>query len=161
MSDGGRGGGFREQYNRMLRWYARFKRIAEGREHKDDVEYYEGDMRAFFENCLHLRDWILNDERSGNARKAVKDFVNIMQCMQLCADIANSYKHLKLTRKPRSKHYPTSGPRTFDPKLGGASPSIRIRYTVATASGPRDAFQLATECVEAWKAFLWHHGLRT
>ncbi len=158
MRDGGRGGGFREQYDRMLRWYARFKRVTEGKGLKDDVEYHKDDMRAFFENCFHLRDWILNDERSGNARNAVKAFVNVMQCMQVCAEIANSRKHLKLTRTRRKQH-PAPGSRGFDLKRGGTTPTIRVSYTIATASGPRDAFQLATECVEAWKAFFRHHGL--
>ena len=159
MNDG-RGGGFREQYDRMLRWYARFKRVTDGEEPRDDTECHKDDIRAFFDNCFDLRDWILNDERSGNARKAVKDFVNVMQCMQLCAEIANSRKHLKFTRN-RSKQHPALGSRKLDFKRGGKSPTVRVGYTIATSSGPRDAFQLATECVEAWKAFLRHHGLRT
>jgi len=34
-----------------------------------------------------------------------------------------------------------------------------MTYAVDTTSGPIDAFDLATNCVDAWKAFVSTHGL--
>ena len=78
--------------------------------------------------------------------------------MQLCADIANSYKHLLVTLTPRSGENPTLGPRHFTLSLGGGPPYGQVNYTILTRSGPLDAFQLAKDCVEAWKVFLGRHG---
>lgn len=147
-----------EQSDRMLRWYDRFKRVNDGQEHSEDVDYHEDTMRAFFENCFHLRDWILNDSRSGIPPGDVRNLINRTPVMQLCADIAISYKHLLVTQKPRSGQNPTLGPRHFTLSIGGEVPYGQVNYTISTTSGAKDAFQLATDCVAAWKAFLGQYG---
>lgn len=72
MANGSRGGGFREQYDRMLRWFERFKSISEGQVHTDNSDFYEDTMRTFFETCYHLKDWVKNDPRSGYHRRTSK-----------------------------------------------------------------------------------------
>jgi hypothetical protein len=156
--NGSRGGGFREQYDRMMRWFERFKRVNDGQQQTDDIEYHEDTMRAFFENCFHLRDWIKNDSKSGIPTKDVEDFITKTRYMKLCADVAISYKHMIVTKTPRSGENPTLGPRHFTLSTGRGPPYGQVNYTISTRSGPRDAFQLAGECVDAWKAFLGRQG---
>lgn len=162
MSNGSRGGGFREQYERMLRWFEKFEKISDGQEHTQDSDYYEDMMRAFFENCYYLKDWIKNDRQSGIPPQDVEDFINNTPYMSLCADIANSHKHLRLIPwRERSQEDPTYGPRRFDLGLGRGVPHIRVTYIIDAVSGPLSAFEVAKECVDAWKAFLEQHGFST
>ncbi len=158
MSDGSRGGGFREQYDRMLRWFQRFQRITSGVEFTDNVDYHEDTMRAFFENCFHLRDWIINDPKSGIPEAVVRNFVNTSPSVALGADLANTYKHMVLTQPPKTAEDPSVGPRDFTLALGGSPPYGQVRYTIKTKSGQIDAFDLAVKCVEDWKTFLTRHG---
>ncbi len=162
MSNGSRGGGFLEQYERTLRWFEQFKRISEGQEHTQNSDHYEDIMRAFFENCYHLKDWIKNDPQSKIPPQDIEDFINNTPSMRICADIANSQKHLRLSPgRERSQEDPTPGPRHFTLSLGGGPPYGQVSYTISTLSGPLDAFHLARECVDAWKAFLGQHGHST
>ena len=48
----------REQYDRMMRWYARMKATDSGREHAVASDNYVDEIYAFFLNCYHLKDWI-------------------------------------------------------------------------------------------------------
>ena len=47
--------GWREQYDRMLRWRERLRAPGGMDEHRRD-DYY-----AFFVVCYHLKDWLKND----------------------------------------------------------------------------------------------------
>lgn len=52
---------YEEQFERVKRWYERFRRINEGTSHEKNTEYYHDEVYAFFVNCFHVKDWILND----------------------------------------------------------------------------------------------------
>jgi len=53
---------YREQYDRMKRWYIRFASLNQGRPHNVPSDNYLEDIYAFFMNCYHLKDWIKNDD---------------------------------------------------------------------------------------------------
>ncbi len=158
MGNGDRGEGFRNQYARMLRWFERFRRITEGQEHTVNVDCHEDTMRAFFENCYHLKDWVANDQTSRISREEVEGFIDHTPCVRLCADIANGNKHLALTHKPRSGKNPTHGPRHFTLSPGDGLPLGQVNYAINTEGDSLDAFHLVKDRVEAWKAFLETHG---
>src|SRR5262245_54487075 len=146
---------YREQYDRMKRWYERFAAIDQGRPHDVASDNYLDEIYAFFLNCYHLKDWIKCDSAVPvKDPQAVEDHINANRSLRLCADICNSLKHLHLTSS-RSGESPAFGKTHFALDLGsGRLPTVSLKYEVDTANGPEDAFKLATECVSAWDGFL-------
>jgi hypothetical protein len=152
---------YRQQYDRMMRWYDRFVAIDHGRSHDSSSDNYRDEVYAFFESCYHLKDWIKNDTAiSPGVVQSVEGHVSSSRSLRLCADICNSLKHLQLTR-PRSHENPVFGAKSVALDLGNSTaPSISIKYEVETTNGPEDAFQLATDCVLAWGGFLGANNLK-
>ena len=146
-------GKYMEQFERVKRWYERFRVINQGRQHDRPSDYYQDEVYAFFLNCYHLKDWIKNDESIRPAAAKVEEFINNNKELGLCADICNGVKHLKLTSN-RSGKYPQFGKREFKLSLGGHRAIISVKYSIDTADGPVDAFELATKCLQAWKNFI-------
>src|SRR5438105_1733230 len=56
---------WREQWDRVQRWYQRLVGIAVGRPHNMDLDSYWDDVLGFFQNCFHFKDWLKNDPASG------------------------------------------------------------------------------------------------
>ncbi len=144
---------YREQFERVTRWYQRFEEINTGKEHNKASNCYEDDIYSFFLNCYHLKDWIKHDPTTGNARKEVENFLSNNEYLSLCADICNGLKHLTLTTD-RSGQKPQFGKRNFHIQVGGSQQIISVKYTIETKSGHVDAFTLATKCIKAWKSFI-------
>jgi hypothetical protein len=142
-----------EQWERVNRWYSRFRMINAGRMHDQSSENYQDDVYAFFLNCYHLKDWIKNDPSVGAAAGKVEAFVASSVELKLCGDICNSIKHLVL-RVTKSGGAPRFGPRHFKLDLGSGPPAIAVSYEIQTATGPVDAFELATKCIRAWESFI-------
>jgi hypothetical protein len=159
---------YREQYDRMMRWYDRFAAIDAGRVHDRASDNYLDEIYAFFMNCYHLKDWIINDGSiPALTSHIVESYINGSRPLQLCGDICNSLKHLSLrTDKKvpgkigRSGEAPSFGKKLFKLGLGGGNPpTISLEYEVNTSNGAEDAFKLATDCVTAWDDFMKKHGL--
>ncbi len=148
-----------EQYDRMRRWYDRFVTLDQGRPHDMPSDNYLDEIYAFFMNCYHLKDWIKQDSTvAATVQQAVEPHINSNRPLRLCADICNSLKHLRLTSN-RSGESPAFGKKQFGLALGTAPTTINLKYEVNTTTGPIGAFQLATECVDGWDAFLTANGL--
>jgi len=142
-----------EQFNRVKRWYERFAIIDGGRQHDQPSDNYQDEVYAFFVNCFHLKDWIKNDESVEVEAKEIEEFVKNNKELNLCRDICHGIKHLKLTT-PRSGQDPKFGLREFNLRLGKSPTTISVKYTIDTSSGPIDAFELATKCLQAWESFI-------
>src|SRR5439155_15063549 len=140
---------YRDQYDRVKRWYARFAAIDQGRQHDVPSDNYLDEIYAFFLNCYHLKDWIIHDSRTGATAQQIEDFIDTHRPLRLCADICNSLKHLRLTRPERSGESPAFGRKQFALHLGSGPTTISLKYEIDTSTGPTDAFQLATECIDA------------
>lgn len=142
-----------KQFKRVKRWYQRFVIINQGRQHDFPSDYYQDEVYAFFLNCYHLKDWIKNDKSVGAAAAKVEEFINNNKELSVCADICNGIKHLRLT-STRSGQDPRWGPQKFNVQLGGPETTISVKYSIDTSSGPVDAFELATRCLQAWENFI-------
>ena len=103
---------FRQQFDRVTRWYDRFAQIDSGKVHNMATDSYEDEVYSFFLNCYHLKDWIINDPSVSVAQTTVESFINCSQELSLCADICNGLKHLVLKRS-RSGKSPKFGKRDF------------------------------------------------
>ena len=87
----------------------------------------------------------------------VEDFINRSPELRICADLCNTSKHFKLTRKLRSTVNPTPGAKTFGLEITLDKPEppvIRVQYEIETTAGKRDALEIATKCISAWAGFL-------
>ncbi len=150
---------YREQYERMKRWYDRFMELDRGRLHEAPSDNYLDDIYAFFMNCYHFKDWIKNDSTVAvSIQQQVEAHIKSNRSLKLCADICNSLKHLHLKRR-RSNENPMFGRKKFRLVLGQEPPTISLKYEVDTTTGPIDAFSLATECIDAWDSFLAANGM--
>lgn len=143
-----------EQYERVKRWYEKFKSINEGKEHRLGSDYYQDEVYAFFINCYHLKDWIRNDpEVKDTLGEKVEAFVSASEVLLLCGAICTGSKHL-LINDPRFNPLAKIGGRAIGLVLGMELPRINIKYKVETGGVSLDAFELATRCLGEWDKFL-------
>jgi hypothetical protein len=146
--------GWRTQYDRMLRSYERLDRAGHGGYSISSVDA-EDALVHFFQDAYHLKDWIKND---GAIRVASPEkLINAELAMQICADLANGSKHLKLDHNARlgartpSKH--------IEVLVGGGT---KHRWTVTgTGVGDNlsDAHEVAAKVIECWDDWLKQEGL--
>ncbi len=148
---------YREQLQRLERNYQRFAEIDQGRPHDRGCLHYLDEVYSFFLNCYHLKDWLKKDPGFPGSTE-VESYIDANQELQLCADICNAYKHHQLDKPPRSAGNPRVGGQKINLELGGGQAAIKIKFTIDTASGPRDAFELATKCLQLWKDFIVAKG---
>lgn len=146
-----------EQVQRLLRTFERFREIHDGRVHDRESDHYGDEMYGFFLNCYHLKDWLINDPSFQATSADVEGFVDSHVELQVCADICNAHKHFRLDR-PRSTQQPSMGSRKFFLNIGGGPTQISVHYTIDTASGPVEAFDLATRCRDLWLTFIRGRG---
>lgn len=142
-----------EQYERVKRWYQRLKNINDGKENNLSSDYYQDEVLAFFINCYHLKDWIMNDNSAEISSKDVEDFVKQSEFLRVCGDVCNGSKHLNLT-SPKSDKNTRVGGRNFFLTLGEAIPIFRAKYKIISGNKEYDAFFLATKCLEDWEKFM-------
>ena len=150
---------WQDQHERVGRWQKRVSAIRRGI--PPDMSQAEAldEIYAFFMNCYHLRDWIIN---SGfRKREDVDAFIAATPDLQLCADICNGLKHYRLDPK-RALSAPTwSTAReitfSFPPGVGSFPPSVSDsgpRWVFTTDGAAVGMFELADNCVAAWDRFL-------
>ncbi|MGW0336696.1 hypothetical protein ACWD0J_33460 [Streptomyces sp. NPDC003011] len=112
---------------------------------------------SFFQAVHHLKDWLGNDP-SINVTKADGDaLINSHRVLQLCADLANGSKHLKL-RSSRTGDNSTTIARNDVSVLVGTNTSAH-RFYAASDNTEYDVLQVAEDAVSKWSAFLSGHGL--
>jgi hypothetical protein len=158
----------KEQFERVRRWYERFKSINDGQIHNKNSDFYLDDVYAFFINCFHLMDWIANDDTvvldsksdKGEKEEYIREYTKTVDELKLCRDLCISVKHLYLKNKPYSKQEPKIVNKSAKLHVGTGQDIIEMRYTINTSSGLRDAYDIATKCMEAWDKFYFDNNLR-
>lgn len=155
---------YEEQFNRVRRYYARFKEINDGIEPSQSIEAYSDDIHAFFLNCHHLKDWLKNDSAyTSHSNREVEEHVACSQALLICADICNGSKHLTLDRPPRSgQQAPKFAGKdialTMTDVIGGRGEEvptvISIRLRIDQSGRTLDAFELATRALQSWESFI-------
>jgi len=143
-----------EQFERVKRYYERFREIEEGKAHCLNALNYEDDVYSFFINCHHLKDWIKNDPTVKVSKNDVENYVKSNFVLLVCADICNGAKHLDRIpksivsgkeRRIESKAY------SVTIKEGSSQPpTIRVRFFI---DKDLDAFKVATECIQKWDEY--------
>jgi len=142
-----------EQFERTKRWHNRLRETISKTEHDREADYYEDLVYAFFQNCFHLKDWMLN---SGDIidPKDVNDFIESHDEMKICRDLCNISKHLSISKPsidPNTKI--ASRQHKLSPGSGTAAIAV-ITYEVNVNGKVYSIYELATRCLELWEQFL-------
>ena len=154
-------GSYREQFDRMMRWYKRiesaywhkYKPYSEEVTPQEIFLQFTDEIYAFFLNCYHLKDWIKHDNAVNlEARSQVEKFINDNDCLSICADICNSIKHLKIDR--RRSNEVTMLQSSLWTSIGTEENFIFVKITILSSQGEQKAFELATDCVKKWEEFI-------
>lgn len=167
MTGGGRGstgilGGWREQYERMLRSHAALNSVAFGETRADSDEARDR-LIHFFQDAYHLKDWIKHD--TATTVSGVEGAVTASAMLSLCADICNGIKHLGL-----DDSNPRRQPRTGDRDTSLTQQHVAVRPDAASSNdGPLpplhqwtitsdgrtfEATRVADLAVEDWQVWL-------
>ncbi|MFA4941133.1 MAG: hypothetical protein WC582_00855 [Patescibacteria group bacterium] len=142
-----------EQYNRLKRWYNLFLEINQGITHNRDSDYYVDTVYSFFQNCHHLKDWVVNDEENVLTANDLNVYINRNKELKVCGALCNGSKHLVIKNENFDKNTRIDH-KEIKLALGGGTPHIKIKFEISTSDETYDAFDLATKCLSLWEDFL-------
>jgi hypothetical protein len=138
----------------MSRWYFLLENMENGTIEGISVVKHSDIVYAFFQNCYHLRDWVVHDHLKSDIE--VKAFVERIEWMKICHDICNGGKHF-LLGKSKGESDIEETPR-FRQIENGNVKEIRFNFTIADQRSilpiEYTPLSLATECMKAWNNFL-------
>jgi len=145
---------FFDQYNRVIRYYHRLENIKNGKDIGPGAVYAHDAVLAFFMNCHHLKDWLINDEEIPEENKSdTEAFINQNPCLCSCADIANGAKHLIL-HKQRSNQPIVKDIKRIALNLNEKGEIQTVRIFFMIGENEVDTFELATECLQKWNKYI-------
>lgn len=144
--------GYKEQFKRVKRWHKRLEEIYLGMDHTCDSDYYEDVLYAFFQNCFHLKDWLIESGAINKSR--VDSFIESDDDMKICRDLCTASKHLKIGHRPSIDKDIRIKNRNFSLELGTGKSKISVIYWIEAAGGVYHAFDVATRCLNLWENFL-------
>ena len=133
--------GWRSQFHRVERWFAR---LSEPVSDTEKLDFF----LTYFINCYALTDWFI--ESGAISKEEMRPVISADASMCLCADICNRSKHLVLTKNPKVDAWYQIA-REYDPFDGTA------RWFILSNGTKRDAYELATACMEFWRRFVRDH----
>jgi hypothetical protein len=145
-------GDWRQQYERMVRSYQRV-RVPQA-----NTEAYTDDLYHFFQDCLHLKDWLKNDESvPAGLRARIEGIVNNSEALRIVADVANSTKHFTLSKRRRGGAEIVG--RDVSANIG-AKPSVTARHRIEDDSGATFVGEdVAGKAIDEWRRILAAFGL--
>jgi hypothetical protein len=146
-----------QQYQRVRRYLGRIQD-----QNRDRTEY-EDDLWSFFQNCSHLKDWLINDPSIAPEERDVldhklSDMLNAYPNLRICADLANRKKYLKL------KNPWADAKDRGDIKLDFTEEATPIRpeYMISVDDkSEHSALDVAKQALEEWHQILSDHRLTT
>jgi hypothetical protein len=149
------GQGWQSQWERVQRRLDDVRAVYTGRPGGTDAAI--DTVLSFLEAVHHLKDWLQNDPSSGIAKAAGDSLINGSTTLQVCADLANGSKHLKLTSS-RTGDPSTTIARNDATVFVGTGTSAH-RFYVESAGVEYDVLHLAEDATAEWHKFLSGQGL--
>jgi len=141
-----------EQFERVKRWYKRFEEINLGTQENRSSDDYKDVVYAFFMNCYHLGDWIINS--TSLKENDINIFVNSHGEMQICKSLCFGSKHL-IDKKTSFERQPEIARQDISLRIGGDQPvETAMTFWVRVNDRDYNAFEIATECLRLWEEFL-------
>lgn len=146
---------WRLQWDRVQRWYARVRELADTSKYN---RLTQGDLDvviAYFQNAFHLRDWILACHPE--LQSQLNSLFQTQFEMGACRDICNGFKHKSLTHPSHDAFFNIY--QEFDPFQEEIDSTRNfIGYRAAFSNGNDlvkfDLFELADRCFETWTDFI-------
>lgn len=121
---------------------------------------------AFFQNCWHLKDWMIHDDSVKVSKETIEDFANDDDYLVICADLCNGSKHSCLSRiKKRPERGKDTDVKKTTIKLqieqGEHEKKLVIsgEFIVEREGTKYEVLELARLCVKSWDAFIANHKL--
>ena len=148
---------YEEQLRRIVRWHGRLTKTLGESASPVEIERFEDDMYAFFLNCYHLKDWILNDPSRPKTRDNIENLIKKSEALGICADLCNGLKHLSLKKTRRGAYF---GHRTQRMLLNPDGITMRPGLLIVALNKAKkktkrfDAHDIATKCVVEWHKFI-------
>jgi hypothetical protein len=115
---------------------------------------------AFFQNCYHVRDWLLASKPE--LENQIADLFRNHFEMGACRDVCNGFKHKALTNPTHDKDFNLYSEYDYFEVMSGSGNSP-IKYNAVFADGPDvkkfELFVLAQACLDLWTQFFQDSGL--
>ena len=154
--------GYREQYDRMMRWFSKLQEIYNQSEKpqpgpvqeffRRGQDRWEPDLDivyAFFQNCYHLLDWIEKDSEIVTSKSQLRSFRDKNDSLVCCMDICNGSKHCDLKKVNLREH--------TDLVEQNGKALLKNAYQVVHKKGQWDALKLAKCCIDKLDEFIDMH----
>ena len=146
-----------DKYHRTMRSYEKLRIVSTDTGNSISLSQAKEAAEEFFTHCYHFKDWLIKE--MPHLRQAVEDHISNSVPLSLAADYCNTFKHAGLDRTPRSgQHLEAVLQHTrldLTPRGFVASAQVEIK----TAGKSYRVFDLATECIRDWDAFLKAHNI--
>lgn len=148
-------GDWREHWARVLRWHARVTAIGSGIPYGMSRPDAVDTVLAFFTACYHLSDALVKSAVKTDPE--VTKFIKSNDALSLCRDLCIAVKHFEISAPYRPTRSMTTTAESLVYVSGGRrhrEPVAGEHWSVKTDTGNKDMFDLADECVAAWRAYL-------
>jgi hypothetical protein len=142
-----------DKYYRMKHSYEKMKKVSTNYGNSISLSEAKEATEEFFTHCYHFKDWLKKE--LPHLSQAVEDHITKSVPLSLSADYCNTFKHAGLDRKPRSEQLLVEVLQhtriDLTPKGFVSSAQVEIK---TTGGKTWRAFDLATDCIRDWDAFL-------
>ena len=121
----------------------------------DELDYFI----SFFQNCFHLKDWIIEAQKNDgiNWSNKIHAMINSNQSMKICRDLCNGLKHLRINRPSIDKNFAIFYEyRPFHNLDGSKESGWSVFISENNLSKP-DKFlmeEIVKNCLDAWINFI-------
>jgi hypothetical protein len=133
--------GWQAQLDRLRRWYGRASNATDSIDRWDYVY-------AFFENALHLRNWLSDTGTVSEVN--LKKFFEANEEMRLCRDLADSTSTIRLVVLVNLLRHRQI--REYSPGDGNLNSDASLM--ILSDGKKYDAFDLAKRILQLWEAFI-------
>lgn len=154
-----------EQFERVKRWHETLNKIKVSNSPEKETDYQVDCIYAFYMNCYHLKDWLINSDAITN--KEANDFIEKNLELKICRDLTNGAKHLKLNNPSLKERgflgHDVTLQREYDyfqKILKYDNPIQNINYVILVGSEKYNVFELADKCMRLWEELLTEKSLK-
>lgn len=137
--------GLENQYQRMIRFY---KRAINSTDSIDELDF----LTAFFQNCFHLKDWLIIYDVDAEIKTKVNNLINSNDELKMCRDICNGMKHLRLTNPSIDNNFAFF--KEYDP-FTKKMDSKDYHWVVYFKEKKFKLLEISNKCINIWNNFLF------
>ncbi|MEW5897357.1 MAG: hypothetical protein AB1668_06700 [Nanoarchaeota archaeon] len=142
------------QWKRVQRYYERANKLRKKYEYQELSDYDIDDIISFFMSAFHLKEWIKESHKG-----LVKDLEQLFKKFEMgcCKDIANGFKHKKLSRPSIEADFNLLREYDYDAEAIGRNPiRDQIAFWDENIQDIRkwDIFELVDIVYEHWQKFI-------